>query len=177
MSKMQVPIFADDDDLPRILRAVNEKVSFQVVRHDVDKEGLTIFEVRDLGRDLLSCRLASQAQGPTYLLVRPGNEPRTRVVEQRGGGVRRILDQQSHPESVVLRPGGRIDGSIIAGQIGTISSDPWSIGLYREVFRALRRQFEKIKSYYVGPAAARHLDEGGRLTTDVRAPAEYDLWR
>jgi hypothetical protein len=91
--------------------------------------------------------------------------------------VKYFLDQQSHPESVFLRPGGNFDGCVIAGQIGTISDDKWSIALFRVLRTTLRKNFEKIKSYLVGKSAAKFLDAGGRLTANVRSPTEYDLVR
>ena len=48
------------------------------------------------------------------------------------------------------------------------------IGLTKEIYY---KYFKKIKSYYVGPDAARLLDEGCRLCPTEKSTPEYDLSR
>jgi hypothetical protein len=43
--------------------------------------------------------------------------------------------------------------------------------------KEIMQHFTKVKSYYLGNEASRLLNDGMRLTADVRAPAEYDLTR
>ncbi|WP_158264838.1 hypothetical protein [Blastopirellula marina] len=45
------------------------------------------------------------------------------------------------------------------------------------LLKVLKREFTKIKSYYVGNEAAVLLDSGARLTINAAASTEYDLAR
>ena len=110
-------------------------------------------------------------------MIDVGAKPKVRQVEQRKGGVKYFLDQLSHPESVVFRPGGVFGESecIIDGQVGTVSDDKWSVDLYKVLLAEFKKQFTKIKSYYVGENAVERLNRGVRLTANVKSPLEYDL--
>ena len=127
--------------------------------------------------DLSIAVFGDQNREKTYLLIAAEAQPKVRKVEQRRGGVKYFLDQLSHPASVVLRPGGVFGGSecIIAGQVGTTSDDKWSVDLFRILFSEFKNQFVKIKSFYVGKIAVRNSEDGARLTTNIKAPLEYDL--
>jgi hypothetical protein len=113
---------------------------------------------------------------PFYLVIDSAIEAEARTVQQRNGETRFFFDQQLNPRSVVLKPGGVYQQTfIIAGQIGTGTSAKESEDLLKVFAKELRRQFSKVKSYYVGNEALRLLDGGLRLTTNVQAPVEYDL--
>ncbi len=47
--------------------------------------------------------------------------------------------------------------------------------LMKEFRRAIARQFQKIKAYFVGPEAAALLHDGGRLTISTQSPKSVDL--
>lgn len=88
-----------------------------------------------------------------------------------------MFDQLSHPESVLIRPGGVLEGAecIIAGQIGTVSNDDWSLTLYKKMAAGIKKDFQKIKAFYVGKNAMEKMKDGFRLTSNIKSPAEYDL--
>jgi hypothetical protein len=101
-----------------------------------------------------------------------------RSVEQRRGGTAWFVDQKLNPATIVLRPGGRIDDSmVLAGEVSTISVHPDSQRLMRSFGNELNRAFGRIQEYRVGPEAARLLDSGVRLVGSPRAPPGYDLRR
>src|SRR5262249_19906892 len=94
------------------------------------------------------------------------------------GGTRFFFDQLMNPRSLILSPGGVFQGKcIIAGQVGTCTTARESEDLLRLFARELRRQFTKVRSYYVGEEALRMLESGMRLTTGVQSPVDYDLRR
>jgi len=113
-----------------------------------------------------------------YLAFDKGLGITVRAVPQRGGAEKYAFDQLANPHTVILRCGGPIDGQrLIAGQIGTVSKEGQAAGLYSLFAKLVRRKFEKIKSYYVGPEAVRLLDQGVRLTPTEKSPETYDLVR
>jgi hypothetical protein len=115
-------------------------------------------------------------QGPCFLLADAAIPFAVRPVPQRRGGTRYAVDQQKNPDSVALFPGGQFDDrTILAGSIGTCTDSAVSAALLGVIASAIRRQWAEIKSYAVGPEAARVLDAGGRLTANLRSPCEYDL--
>lgn len=88
------------------------------------------------------------------------------------------VDQVDNPHAVTLRTGGKhTDQHLIAGQVGTVGSSEQSDDLFALIGRVIRKRFEKVKSYYVGPEAAVMLDEGIRLSATPKAPTTYDLVR
>lgn len=178
MSKKQFSFFAAHDDLVELLKAVASKNHFRFARADNIQDGTPyIYQSVDELVDISISIFGDQNREKYYLLIDTKENPKVREVEQRKGGVKYILDQLSHPESVVFKPGGLLKNSdcIIAGQIGTVSNNEWSKGLYNALFTEFNKRFTKIKSFYVGKNAARKLDEGFRLTTNIKSPLEYDL--
>jgi len=180
MSKKQFSFFTTQDDLVGILDAVASKCSFYYVKIDDVQDGVTC--IKESTKSLIDISISTfgdQNRDKSYLLIGSETVPKLRSVEIQGKKSKLILDQLSHPESVVLRPGG-VFGKfecIIAGQIGTISEDKWSVELYKCLFAEFKKQCTKIKSFYVGKNAIEKLDGGVRLTTNIRSPAEYDLSR
>jgi hypothetical protein len=113
-----------------------------------------------------------------YLVIESTASLVVRPVTQGGGGTKYAIDQLENPPSIFLRPGGVFgDTAVISGQVGTVSEDPRSVRLFRLVEKSIRGKFEKIQSFYVGPAAAALLDQGWRLTTNIKSPTLYDLKR
>ena len=112
-----------------------------------------------------------------------------RAVSQRRGGIRYAIDNELNPESVFIWPGGGFDGrakwpgggfegrAVIAGQIGTGMINPISMELMNLFTREIRKQFKRIKSFFVGPEAEQLLDAGYRLTHGVGTARECDLSR
>lgn len=177
-AKKQFSFFSTQNDLVDVLVAVAAKASYQFVNaSDIEDESPSIYTSVSELPDLSVAVFGDQNKEKIFLLIPSGAMPNVRKVEQRRGGEKYFLDQLSHPESVVLRPGGVFGESehIIAGQVGTTSDEKWSVDLYKILASEFKKQFIKIKSFYVGKVAAKKLDDGVRLTANVKAPREYDL--
>ena len=115
---------------------------------------------------------------PFWLITDANVKVEMEVVPQRRGGTRYGIDPGLNPESVVIWPGGVFkDSCVIAGQIGTSMINPTSMELLNLFARAIRRQFKRIKSFFVGPEAEQLLDAGYRLTHGVKTARECDLSR
>lgn len=178
MAKNQFSFFATKDDLLQVLNDANFKVPcvFSIQRECGE---LGVYESPEKIEDLSVISVGDQNQSNMYLLINPSEQPKTRTVEQRSGGVKHFYDQMSQPKSVSFRAGGLMEGAacMIAGQVGTISSDEWSLVLYKAIFSSAKKRFTKIKSFYVGAEAGKKLDDGYRLTTNIKSPVDYDLRR
>lgn len=88
------------------------------------------------------------------------------------------VDQVNNPQTIALQTGGRHgEYQLIAGQIGTVGNGAQSDELYAIFAKNIRKQFEKIKSFYVGPEAVSMLDAGIRLSATPKSPQAYDLVR
>ncbi|MDR6523069.1 hypothetical protein J2789_005759 [Variovorax paradoxus] len=167
MKKSQTPVFATTDDWLRLVSGVLAKrpVTFS-------KTGM--FEAPDVQEFDDGTGLESFA---SYLVLDKPNRPATRPVAQRGGGTKHALDQLDNPGSVVLQIGGMEVDRLVAGQIGTVRTEQAAQDLYESFLSEVKKQFVKIKSYYVGPEAAGLLDAGHRLSPTSKSPSEYDLTR
>lgn len=177
MKKTQLSFFATKNDLLDVLETVAFKTSFCFACLDDNRTSTEVYQsVADID-DLSIATFGDQNKEKTYLLIDPEKKPNVRSVEQRNGGTKNFFDQRSHPESVFIRPGGVYKNfeCIVAGQIGTISQEQWSESLYKLLSATLRKQFTKVKSYYVGAEALEKLEQGVRLTANMKSPIEYDL--
>jgi hypothetical protein len=122
------------------------------------------------------------AEGPqtslckSYLVTKRSAEVVSRKVMQVGGGALFFADQLVNPESLVLTPGGIWrSGMIVAGMIGTVHENPSSRSLMGAARGSLRRNFRKVKSFWVGPEALLRLRSGERLTIAEQSPSSFDL--
>lgn len=176
MGKNQLEIFCTTEDLVTILDMVHRQVSLSfAVAGLFETATVQLFQS---AADVSTFIAASGDTTLNLLVVDSGSTVSTREVPQRKGGTRYGVDQVCNPRSVVLRPGRLVDErTLLAGQIGTASADPASVGLFSAFSGVVRKQFVKVKSYWVGPEALRILDAGGRLTSTPKAPPEYDLKR
>jgi hypothetical protein len=112
---------------------------------------------------------------PFWLITDADAKVEVKVVPQRRGGIRYGVDPGLNPDSVVIWPGGRFRDGVIAGRIGTGMVNPASTELLNLFGREIRRQFKRIKSFFVGPEAEQLLDAGYRLAAGAQSPKECDL--
>lgn len=175
---MQFSFFATHNDLSEVLRAVASKTSFSFASLADDQDvGLEIYNsVLELP-DLSVAVYGDLNHEKSYLLIENDAVPKLRNVMQRRGEVKKIFDQLSHPESVMLKPGGVMGNyeCIIAGQIGTVSDNQWSVELYKSLLREFKKRFKKVKAFYVGSLAMEKLESRVRLTGSVKSPPKFDL--
>ncbi|QPJ63226.1 MAG: hypothetical protein G3M70_15630 [Candidatus Nitronauta litoralis] len=178
MAKRQLSFFATRNDLSKVLEVVASRTLFCFASYMDDQEGFPKIYRSILDLPNLSVSVNGELNREnSYLLIENGVTPKIRHIEQRRGGTRKLFDQLSHPESVLLKPGGVMGEfeCIIAGQIGTVSDNQWSGDLYKDLLREFKKRFKKVKAFYVGSSAMEKLEAGVRLTSNVKSPPEYDL--
>jgi hypothetical protein len=168
LAKKQTPFFATQADLISVVQELISAYKVRLVRGGTfdDPNPQLVDDINELK----SCE--------TYLLIGQGGHIEMRSIELREGGQRYSIDQLNNPDSIVLHTGGlRAGEQLIAGQIGTAVDSEGAIALYNLFVKLIRRQFEKIKSYYVGREAAAMLDSGTRLSATPKSRPDYDLVR
>ncbi len=179
MPTNQMGFFATRTDLEELLRAIEAKRKLRYVEVGLFDEAILVqresfSEIPDLG----VANRGDANQEPAFLVADRRSMVQVRAVQQRSGGTKFAIDQVSNPHTIAFRPGGTFaDAAVIAGQVGTVSDDAESLGLFKLFAAEIRRRFTKIGSYYVGKDAGALLGAGYRLTASVRAPPLYDLRR
>ena len=172
-------IFATRGDVLALLGSVEETRAIQYVLVGLfDREppivATAAHEIENLG----IAQSGDQNLVPAFLVQDPKSKVNVRRIPQRRGGVKYAIDQLKNPKSVVISAGGEYrEEALIAGQIGTVSSDKDSLALLDVFAYELRKRFIKIQAYWVGKCAARALESGLRLTANITAPKEADLSR
>ncbi len=178
MKKNILGFFADAEDAMVLMDELERAVPLRLMRtggYETLMEAL-IFDSYKSVPDFGVSVHGQSVQEPSFLLFPCDYHPRIREVRQKRGGVKFFVDQMINKKSVVLRPGGRFDAStIISGQIGTISEDPWSLRVYKKAVSIIRKNFKEVGAYFVGSQAYQCLQFGGRLTQDIRSSEEDDL--
>ena len=178
MSKKQFSFFATKDDIIKVFKVLESQVPCSFVLLDNIQKGkpytyTSITELKDLSISIFG----DINKEKSYLIIQNNISPILRKIKQHDGTTNYTIDQLSHPESVVFKPGGVLGKfeCVISGQIGTISNTEWSQKVYNILFKEVKKQFTKIKSFYIGDAISKELKNGIRLTTNVKSPVEYDL--
>jgi hypothetical protein len=131
-------------------------------------------DIPDLGRAFHPSAVANRQ----YLVSLKGTVVCIRDVPQYSGGVLFAVDLILNEDSIVFSPGGRYrDDVLLYGEIGTLSPPPSaaSKSLYTFVAKAFRRDFRKVREYFVGPEALDLMAGGVRLAADATSPPEFDL--
>ena len=115
-------------------------------------------------------------QSKSFLVLPSEGELIVRNVPQKAGGIRYAIDQQNNPKSIVIKPSGIFkEGVLVAGMLGTISHDDFSLKLFKEFSSKIKKTFTKLGQFYVGPNAKVKLENGWRLVTNEQSPKEYDI--
>ena len=110
-------------------------------------------------------------------LVMPTASPFTPYVQTfpNGETLGRVYPE-GNPDSVVLTPAGLYsDWCIVGGDFGVALSKPSGYDLVAVLQRAVRAEFRKVGTCYVGPKAYDLAESGVRLAISTRADPKSDL--
>jgi hypothetical protein len=168
MTRKVIPFFATPGDLTSLIQAASSErpLSFLAAGLSDEEPGPVFHDFKN------------HEPLQTYLVFDRDQNVTVERVPQRKGSVKYAVDQLKNPHTVSVRSGGLLDGKrLIAGQLGTVAKGPSSDQIYSLLKKTIRRQFTKIKSYFVGPEAAQLLDKGFRLAPTKKSPPTYDLVR
>ena len=171
-----VYFFALSHDITRVLNDLESIAPIRYVRMgQYDTEKHDTFEAAGDIPLLGQSDTDSASSGRSFLLVHRFAQVHLRSVDVQGKK-RFIVDQLVNSDSIVLSPGGSWTGDIvISGRFATTSSHTFAQTLMKKSASLLRKQFTKVKAFYVGAEAMTLLREGKRLTDSARSPVEYDL--
>jgi hypothetical protein len=176
MNTRQQLFFATKNDIIEILVEFEKKVNIKYIKSglfEINKieELNSLTEFIPLG----VINFGDWALSETFLIYKKGTQINSREILQNSGEKKYLIDQIKNPETIVLRPGGLYGNCVIAGYIGTISSNKSSIELYSLLLSHMKKQFKKIGVCYVGKESVRLMDSGWRLTQFANGAKEYDL--
>ena len=100
------------------------------------------------------------------------------VVPRQVSGPRYLFDQLINPDTISFTPGGIwLEDILLYGRFATASETKESIELMKIFRNLVRKNFRKLKAYYLGAEAEEMLDNGKRLTIAAQSPPEYNLVR
>jgi hypothetical protein len=169
MSGKQIPFFATTTDLIEVCREIVDELGVKFVE-------CGLFDNPNMV-EIFDPSLLREQTG--YMVLDAEIILKSRPVEQRKGGVRYAFDPGSNGGHTLIRTGGESNASmLLPGDVALMANAPPDA---KRIFSAfdnkLKKSFEKIKTYRVGPEAAALLDKGGRLALAPKSPPEYDLKR
>ncbi len=173
----QVRFFAVDDDIFQILDEVERHHDLQYVRTGLFSTPTV--EVCETGSDLSGIGVATNESAincDSFLVAECTTSICARPIVLTNGTNNFCIDQLDNSDTVILTPAGRWGEEVVLyGTVGTVSNTESSIRLMKTFDRAFRKQFRKIKAFWVGPKALALLHAGKRLTIAAQSPKEFDL--
>lgn len=174
--KKIINVFATRADWQKVLSRIEEQLAMYYVRGGSQSGPPWRVETHEKIEDFGFANSGNVNTEVVYLCFCKDTDIKIRSVEQRSGTRMDFIDQQTNPDTIAIKAGGKFGSNVIvAGQIGTISDSDWSLRAYSEFKKEVCKKFMKLKSYYVGDEAHDLLRDGWRLTANIRAPREYDL--
>jgi hypothetical protein len=113
-----------------------------------------------------------------FMLVPKNSDIKVREIPQKKGGIKYAIDPMHNPINIELSTGGiyiLIENVLVAGRIGITSDCTFSNDIFNSLSKKIKKEFEKIGTFYVGKDAEEKLHQGWRLVTNHKSPKEYDL--
>jgi hypothetical protein len=169
--------FALKDDLLPLLEAVERNGPLKYIRtgiylhpkYDVFRRGA---DLPSLGKATSESAIASQS----FLVCEPEVSVKIRPVALYSGGTNYHIDQLINPDTLVFTPGGVwTDEIVLYGRLATVSITQPAKSLMSRFRYQIKKQFVRVKAYYVGPKALGLLEAGKRLTIAQQSPRDADL--
>lgn len=172
--------FATSEDLLPVLASVEAKLELQytLMGHHPSEDIERWHDGRELPTLWQPSPVESAIAGPAYLVTLRGTPILPEKLSPFEGRARWAIDQLRNPDSTVFWHGGRYGEDVLLhGRVATVSRTPVAVKLQRAFEAAIRKQFVRIKAYYVDRSAEALLDSGVRLAAAAQCPLEYDLSR
>jgi hypothetical protein len=173
----QLLFFALKEDILPLLEDVERKAPIKYVRtgqfSTAEYESFVhATEMPNLG----TASADTSSSSETFLVTGCAVPINVRPVKLATGAEHYCIDQLVNPDSVAFTPGGIWDRDIVlCGRVATVSESVLSQELMKRFNSTLRKQFRKIKAFWVGPQAHVLLDAGKRLTISAQSPRSFDL--
>lgn len=170
-------LFAIEQDLIKMLTLVEQRTPLKYVKTGHSpaqdhEEYLTASEIPDLG----VARYESSTNCDSYLVLDRSTQVRYRTINNIRLGTLFSVDQLLNPDSVTFTGAGIFTSNIVLhGRIATASDSAGSQALMKAFSAALKKDFKKVKAYWLGPGAYTLFEDGHRMTAAAQSPAEFDL--
>jgi hypothetical protein len=168
--RKQIGIFGTRNDLVGLFKPIEEEKQLQYVRfghHDVPDivpESYTILSLPKLGVSDFG-----EPSEQMYIILPSGADIHAVVVPQHRGGTIYNISMIGNDRGICFQVGGNYkDSAFISGEISTISPHPDSIALFDIVKKEVRKNFTRIKTFWLGPEALVLFRNGMRFTQGVR---------
>lgn len=179
MKSKQIMFFTQLGDIENIIRDFESAIEIQYYKTGLlDSKNIptydSLFNVPNVGFTLSG----DWNKIDNYLITKKTTSLNVREVPQRMGETKFAVDQMNNPKSIEIKLGGiykEKENVLVAGRISTISEDSDSNELYKLFTTKLKKEFNKIGTFYVGRKAEEKLKMGWRLVTNEKSPKEYDL--
>jgi hypothetical protein len=174
---MQCHFFALGDDLIPVFEAVEKTALHYVLSGHTESPTVPTYRS---GMDLPTLRAPAphpnSSSGYTYLVAAPEFRFVPRRINLDDGSFQYSFDQLLNTRSVCLTHGGTYENRLLLfGRVATVSDDTESVRLHRRFASAIRRSFNRVQAFWVGPEANSALRDGWRLTIGATSPSEFDL--
>jgi hypothetical protein len=167
--------FATKNDILPVLRGVEARLPVKYVTRGHFPS--TAAPTYHRGEDIPDLGIApgdSHLSCPGFLICEPSLEVNTRPID---GGRVYAFDQLDNPDTITYSTGGLWKDILLYGRFATCTGTFSKIAktlLQRYVYH-LRKHFNYIGAYYVGPEAEEMLRQGKRLTLAEQTPTSFDL--
>ena len=179
MFRNQTLFYATAQDLSGVLSTLEAKKDLQYTLAGMFKSKelqtyLSYRDIPDLGRAFHRSAVANRQ----YVVSLRGTVVRIEDVPQYSGGVLFSVSLKLNEDSIAFSPGGRYgDDVLLYGMTGALwpPSSAASKSLYTFVAKAFRKDFKKVREYFIGPEALDLMAGGVRLAMDATSPPEFDL--
>jgi hypothetical protein len=169
--------FALKDDLLPILKFVEARNNLQYLHAGqfpdrITQRFLSGTDIPNLGY----ANVESSVNCSTYLVADRGENINWEAVKRTNGEQWFIVDQLHNPDTVTFTAAGVWKENVVLhGRIATASASVESQRLMKDFNSAVKKNFKKVKAFWVGPSAYKLFEEGKRLTGAEQSPVEYDL--
>ena len=163
----RINFFATRSDMVQLVNTIIDELSFEAEIINMDN---TVYESADDIPDL--GRLDKSHMEKSFLIMKKNEE---RVLHKIPYGVR--VYPGENPRSLECDPSGMSSDSscLIHGMFRTMEDNEVSTELLRTAARVMKRSFESVNGWYIGPEAMKLKGKVRFVCIGVSEPMEYDL--
>jgi hypothetical protein len=177
MAGRQINFYATYNDIGEVLEKFEAQEDVRYVQTGLfDNDCRQVFESYRAINSLAVSADGDANHVPGYLIIGKAGQIVVRNVPQKTGGIKFAIDQSAIPDSLYFQSGGKYsDIMIVPGRIGIAYQTAIANRLFDAFAKLIRKNFKKVKSYYVGGEAYGHLQTGMRLGLSLKASTDVDL--
>jgi hypothetical protein len=140
------------------------------------KDGLDVINCGEGIPNLGKATSESWVNCDTYLVCEQSTTIKMERFKGNTGVERVCIDQLMNPDTVTFNAGGMWKKDVnLQGRVATVSDSEAAQDLMKRFHRAIKKNFVRIRAFYVGPMALALMQRGARLTMAEQCPREYDL--